>query len=103
MGTSNYEKFDEIIKTTRPDELEAMCELITAGRLVKNMDGAGSIMSVEALRSVYSDPVHIAAMKSLYRESFVVASNPIVDKAFGDKTIYTVSNKGLEFLKYFQK
>jgi hypothetical protein len=102
METNEIEEFEEIIKSTPLDELEAMCKLLAAGHLVKNMNQAGS-MSVEVLNTLHSDPVHTAAMKSLYQNILVVVSKPLDRTDFGDKITYTVNNKGRKFLEYRQK
>ncbi|MBK7746485.1 MAG: hypothetical protein IPP57_23270 [Candidatus Obscuribacter sp.] len=103
MSTNENEKFEKIIKSTPSDELEAMCKMLTAGTLVKNLDRAGSIISVDVLNTLYSDPVHIAAIKRLYQVLLVTVSEPIVHDASGDKIVYAVNSKGREFLDYYQK
>lgn len=102
MNSGDTKDFEEIIKTTSSDELEAVCKLLTAGRMVKTFGLDGSTMSVEAKGTVYSDERHIAAIKNVYRNILIVVSGPVMQTVSGDQVVYTINNKGRNFLEYCQ-
>ncbi|MDR3615377.1 MAG: hypothetical protein P4L53_17595 [Candidatus Obscuribacterales bacterium] len=102
MNSNKKEEFEEIFNSTPPAELEVVCKLLAAGRMVKIFDRGGLATSVETLGTIYSDPTHVAAVKNVYRNIFIVVSEPVMRTGYGESVVYTTNNKGREFLEFCQ-
>lgn len=100
MYAKNRDDFEEIVRTTPLADLQTVCELLRAGRIVKSFDKDGFAKSVEISGTTYFDAAHLAAVKSVYRNILIVGSKPVAHTSSGDQVIYTVNNKGREFLEF---